>query len=64
MIANTVHNLLSQAALMLADVRLVEEMGQILTPADREKLRRAHMEVVEVRSKVGVYPFTDVPATG
>lgn len=64
MITTAVQQLLGQALMVLGDARLMDEVGQVLSPADRERLRQAQLQVIDVRGRIHVYPFEDSPPTG
>lgn len=54
----TLEQLLHQAATTLADARLLDEMGQVLRPVDRERLRQAQLQVIELRRQAERQRFT------
>lgn len=57
-------DMLRRASLLVADIRLVAEVTEALRPADRDRLRQAQCDLIEVRSRAVAPVFTDDAAAG
>ena len=60
----SLEQLLHQAATTLADARLLDEMRQVLRPVDRERLRQAQLQVIELRRQAERQRFTEPSFVG